>query len=296
MTQQMPLLGSEAIRKGLLTARELGTKYRAVYRNVYLDNEIALTPLLRARAAWLFAGPDAVLSGMSAAAVHGTKWLDVNALAEVVRANRHAPESLRVHSYTLAPEDICAYDGMRVTTVVRTAFDLGRLLPYSQAVPILDALMNKTGLDLEQVRSLGEANRGIRGIDRLWTALAHADGGARSPLETQTRLKLRCTGVPGLETDIPFHDEWGLVETRAAMGWPRWKVAVECDEERDLPRYRTWVHSHTAELESRDWAVVWVTQSMMSGQTNIVPRVMKKLRAAHSLSNGGAVRGDARGD
>ena len=56
--------GSETIRAGLLTDYELRTSYRAVYRNVYLANDIALTAELRARAAWLFAGPDAVLGGI----------------------------------------------------------------------------------------------------------------------------------------------------------------------------------------------------------------------------------------
>lgn len=275
-----PFLGREAIRAGLLTAHDLETKYRAIYRNVYLDNEVALTPLLRAHAAWLFAGPDAVISGLSAAAVHGTKWLDVNAPAEIVRANRHAPDGLRVHSYALAPDDVCEYDGMRVTTVARTAFDLGRLLPHTEAVPILDALLNKTGLDREEVWSLVEVNRGIRGVDQLRISLAEADGGAETPLETQTRLRLRYIGIPGLETQIPFYDEWGLVCTRVAMGWRRWKVAVECDEETDSPRHRTWVHTQTAELESRGWVVVWVTREMAFGQHNIADRVRRKIWAA----------------
>lgn len=72
------------------------------------------------------------------------------------------------------------------------------------------------------------------------------------------------------------------------MGWRRWKVAVECDEEGDSPDYRTWVHKHTAELEARGWAVVWVTASMVFGQNNLVGRVRRKLWDAHDR----AVRGD----
>ncbi|MFN3002746.1 hypothetical protein [Mycolicibacterium wolinskyi] len=275
-----PFLGSEAIRAGLLTAHELRTNYRAVYRNVYLANEVTVTPVLRARAAWLFAGPDAVLSGLSAAAVHGTKWIPVDAPAEVVQDNRHAPDGLRARSYVLAPQDVCEVDGMRVTTMARTAFDLGRFLPRSEAVPILDALMNKTGLDPHDVWSLGKANPGIRGVNRLRESLADADGGAESPLETHTRLTLRCMGVPGLETRIPLYDQWGLVCTHVAMGWPRWKVAVECDEGLNSARHRTWVHAHTAELEERDWSVVWVTASVIFGQNNLREQVRRKLSAA----------------
>ncbi|KAB7751651.1 hypothetical protein [Mycolicibacterium mucogenicum] len=278
-----PFLGSTALETGLLTRRELRAGYRAVYRGVYLANEVALTARLRAEAAWLFAGPDAVLCGLSAAAVHGTEWLDADAPAEVVRSNRHSPTGLTVHSYALAPDDVCMAGGMRATSAARTAFDLGRLLPEDQAVPTLDALLNATGLDPARVWALAEANRGIRGVDRLRIALGLADGGSESPLQTQTRLLLRRTGIPGLRTQIPFYDEWGLVCTRAALGWPRWQVAVECDEDADTPGYREWVHSHTAELESRGWSVIWVTKSTAEGRGSpgpVVLRAQEKLWAA----------------
>ncbi len=289
-----PFLGSQTVRAGLLTEHELRAGYRAVYRNVYLSNEVPLTPELRAQAAWLFAGPDAVLCGVSAAAVYGTKWLDVNAPAEVVRANRHAPEGLLVRSYALAPDDVHELYRMRVTTQARTAFDLGRLLPHDEAVPVLDAFMNQTDVDLKKVRALIEANRRVRGVDRLRLALAQADGGAESPLQTQTRLLLRWTGIPGLRTQIPFYDQWGMVCTRVAMGWPRWKVAVECDEEQDAAWYRRWVHSQTAELESRGWSVLWVTARMAFGPNNIVERVRQKLLTAHHNQTSGNQTSGAR--
>lgn len=279
-----PFLGSAALEAGLLTKRELHAGYRAIYRGVYLANEVELTPRLRAEAAGLFAGPDAVLCGLSAAAMHGTKWLDVNAPAEVVRTNRHSPAGLTVHSYALAPDEVREISGgMRVTSVTRTAFDLGRLLPETEAVATLDGLLNATGLDKADVWALADANRGIRGIARLRSALALSDGGSESPLQTQTRRLLRRTGIPGLQTQIPFYDEWGLVCTRAAMGWPRWKVAVECDDDADNPDYREWVHSHTAELESRGWSVIWVTKSTAEGRGSpgmVVLRAQEKLLAA----------------
>ena len=67
------------------------------------------------------------------------------------------------------------------------------------------------------------------------------------------------------------------------MGWPRWKVAVECDEEADAPDYREWVHSHTAELESRGWSVMWVTNATAKGQGSpgiVVLRAPEELLAA----------------
>ncbi|OBG81110.1 hypothetical protein A5699_00575 [Mycobacterium sp. E802] len=278
-----PLLGSRALATGFLTDHDLRTNYQPVYRNVYLANDVDLTAALRARAAWLFAGPDAVLCGVSAAAVHGVSWLDANAPAEVVRTNRRAPAGLRVRSYALSPDDICEVDGMRLTTVARTVFDLGRSLSFSDAVPIMDALLHHTGLDPGQVWSLVDAHPGIRGIDRLRAALSYADGSAGSPLQSRTRMMLRNVGIPGLETRIPILDQWGMIGTHAAMGWPRLRVAVECDEaldSADPTADRTWVHAHTADLEDHGWVVVWVTEPMMSRQRAIVARVREKLFTA----------------
>lgn len=81
----IPFLGSAAMRRGELTRNDLRTGFRPVYRDVYIRREAHMTAAVKARAAWLSTG--ATLCGVSAAAVHGTKWLDPQAPAEIVRAN-----------------------------------------------------------------------------------------------------------------------------------------------------------------------------------------------------------------
>jgi hypothetical protein len=53
------------------------------------------------------------------------------------------------------------------TTPVRTAFDIGRTQCRERAVPVLDALMNATGLRLTDVLTLANARSGIPGVRRL---------------------------------------------------------------------------------------------------------------------------------
>jgi hypothetical protein len=276
-----PFLGSAALSSGLVTSYELRRSYRAVYRNVYLANDIELTARLRAEAAWMFSGPDAVLTGLSAAAVHGTRWLDPGASAEIIRNDRRAPTGLKVHTYSLGPEDVWIGDGMRLTTAARTAFDIGRLLPCEEAVPIIDALLNQTQLDRDEVWALAAANCGIRGYWRFRRAFAAADGGAQSPLESRVRMLANTTCEWPVETQIPFHDQWSLVFTRVAMGWSRLKLAIECDQRRagDID-YRTWMLEHTATLESLGWRVVWVTTPMMTRPGHVFQRIQKEVLAA----------------
>lgn len=269
------------MRSGQVTDHQLRTRYRAVFRNVYLANELPLTALQRARAAWLFAGPDVVLAGRSAAAIHGTKWLDDNAPAEIIRADRHTSPGLIAHSYAIADDDVCLRQGMRVTTAARTAFDVGRRLPPRDAVPLLDALMNATRLKPDDIRAIADANPGVRGVRRLRAALALADGGAESPRESLLRMLLVGAGLPTPETQIEFFDDYGDVVIRIDMGWREWRVAVEYDGVQHWTdgRQRSWDIDRIAILDSMGWAVIRVSADMLRRPDVIIARVTAKLRA-----------------
>lgn len=275
------ILGSQALRAGVLTEHHLRSRYRMVYRNVYLAKGVAMTAELKARAGWLFAGPDAVLAGVSAAAMHGTKWLGADSPAVVVRPDRHCPKGLTSYSYALAPQDICMRRGIPVTTAARTAFDLMRLLPPGRAVPIVDALMNATDLKVIEIEPLVAANRGIRGVRQAESTLALVDGGAESPQESRLRLALVAGGLPIPETQIRFYDEYGEAFIRVDMGWRQWKVAVEYDgvQHWNDSRQRAWDIERIAILEAMGWVVIRVSATMLGEPEKLVARVRAKLRA-----------------
>ncbi|EUA37484.1 hypothetical protein I549_1250 [Mycobacterium avium subsp. avium 2285 (R)] len=152
-----PFLGSDALHRGAVTRSQLRTRYRKVFRDVYIAKDAELTPAGKARAAWLSTG--ATLAGLSAAAIHGTKWLDAAAPAEIVRADRHGQRGILVRSYTLADDEADTVSGMRVTTAARTAFDIGCGLPAAKALPILDALLNATGIKPADVVAVADRHR-----------------------------------------------------------------------------------------------------------------------------------------
>lgn len=277
-----PFLGMQAIRDGLITDHRLRTRYRAVYRNVYLANDVPLTADLRARAAWLWAGGDATLVGISAAAVLGTRWLDDDAPAELVRRDRHAPKGIAIRSWRIADDEMWLVDGMRVTSPARTAFDLGRLRQPREAVPILDALLRATATKSVDVLPIADSRPGSRGVRRLRSVLDFVDGGAESPQESRVRMLLQSAGLPKPETQIEFFDQYGYVRIRVDMGWREWKVAVEYDGVQHWSdrRQRSWDIDRIAILESMGWVVVRVSSEMLSRPHVIVSRVRQKLRAA----------------
>lgn len=270
-----PFIGSAAVRCGELTRRGLARGNVAVYRDVYLPRDVELTARLRAHAAWLATG--ATLAGISAAAMHGTKWLDASAPAEVLRSDQHAVAGLVAHTWAVTADEVCMVGGVDATTAARTAFDIGRTRSATQAVPILDALFNATGLRHREVSAVAAAHPGARGVAQLRSVLPTVDGGAESPQETRLRLLLIAGGLPRPETQIRF-DELCI---RVDMGWRTWKVAVEYDGVQHWAdsRQRAWDIERIALLDAAGWVVVRVSADMMARPHLIVARAREKLRA-----------------
>ncbi|MDG5769763.1 hypothetical protein P5W04_22320 [Mycobacteroides abscessus subsp. abscessus] len=271
-----PFIGSAAIRRGELTRRRLARDFVALYRDVYVRRDLEMTARIRAQAAWLSTG--ATLVGTSAAAVLGTKWLNPNGPAEIIRADRRAPAGIVVHSWTLEPTETCTIAGMDVTTPARTAFDLGRSYRSDLAVPLVDALLNATNIKPADVLAVADAHPGARGVARLRSMLPMFDGGAESPQESRLRLLLFRGGLPTPETQLEFRD----LHIRVDMGWREWKVAVEYDGVQHWAnrRQRSWDIDRIALLEEVGWSMVRVSAEMMSRPHIIVERARAKLRAA----------------
>ncbi|TPG31127.1 endonuclease domain-containing protein [Mycolicibacterium hodleri] len=282
MREELPFLGQDAVRRDVVTARRLQKDYRAIYRNVYVHRAVSVTALTRARAAWLWSGGNAVLVGLSAAMVHGTKWIEPGEPAEISRLDRHGASGIVCHTYALESSECCHVDGMRLTTPARTAFDIGRTRAPTQAAVYLDALVHATGLSVSDVVELADRHPGVRGVRRLRDVLRLVDGGAESPQETRLRLILVNAGLPKPETQIEFRDRFGAVRVRVDMGWREWKVAVEYDgiQHWTDKRQRSWDIERIAMLEASGWVVVRVSAEMLTHPDVLVKRVREKLRAA----------------
>jgi hypothetical protein len=224
---ETPFIGREALDGGLLTRHELRGRFTAIYPGVYLDTGV--TARNRAEAAWLWSKRQGVLAGRSAAALHGAKWLDDNAPAELIYANRRPPSGIHTWADYVAEDEIQSISGMGVTTAARTALDLARRRPLDVAVAEVDALLNATRMKVTDVELLAEQHRGAKGIRDARLVFDLVDPGAESPRETWLRLLINRAGYPRPETQIRVRDGFGQVVARVDMGWSDLKIAVEYD-------------------------------------------------------------------
>lgn len=186
-----------------------------------------------------------------------------------------------MHTCVLESDEVVARGDLVLTTPARTAFDLGRRLPTTEAVQRIDALMNATHVKAADIECIGSRHAGARGLRRLRRALELVDGGAESPYESLTRLTLIRAGLPVPQTQIEVRNAVGRVFARLDMGWPEWKVAVEYDGAQHWTdaRQRAWDIERLAKLEAAGWLVIRVSSAMLARSAATTDRVRRALQA-----------------
>jgi hypothetical protein len=268
--------GSEALRDAALTEYQLRRWYRPIFRDVYVPRYYEPTLGDRTVGAWLWSRRRSVLAGAAAAALHGAAWVDVDIPIELIGKSVRPQRGLVVRDETLDPHEITQLRGLPVTTVCRTAFDLGRHLPRREAVARLDALMRATPFSTEEVNVLAAQHKGMRGVRKSSAALALVDGGAMSPKETWLRLLLLDAGLPHPTTQLPLLRGRHLVAV-FDLGWEEYKVAAEYDGDYHRSDRRRFVRdiNKLGAAEDEGWIVIRVVSEHRP--RDIVSRVYRGL-------------------
>jgi hypothetical protein len=278
----MVILGSEALAAGTVTRHQLTTQFDMLHRDVYVRRGTVLSPADKAEAVWLWSGGRGVVAGLSAAALHGAKWIDPKSPAEINQSSRHKTAGVLLHSDALTDAEICVLGGIRTTTPARTAFDLGRRRGIVRAVMRTDALLQSADLKSADVQVLVDTHRGMRGLVQLRQVLDLADDGAESPQETRLRLLLTAEGLRPSHTQIEVFDHGSFVG-RLDMGWPEWKVGVQYDGYQHWtdPQQRTLDIEQDARYRELGWHIVRVGADLLRyRQPTIIRRVRAELDAA----------------
>jgi hypothetical protein len=255
-----PFLGSESIASGSLTRSQLGTRYVRLFRDVYVNRDVQVTAALRARAGWLWAKRQGVVAGVSAAALHGSKWVEDTTAVELIHGNRHRLPGLHTYGDRIDEDEITVVNGVPVTTPARTVLDLGCWYPTMSGVAAVDSLARATEIKAADVELLAQRYPGRRGIARARLAITLFDAGAQSPKETWLRLILVNAGLPRPQTQIPVRDEFGAVIAYLDMGWENPQVAVEYDGDQhrsDRSQYN-WDIRRLEILQRLGWIVIRV--------------------------------------
>jgi hypothetical protein len=176
--------------------------------------------------------PDLVVSGMSAAAVHGLPlWrhlLDRVHLTRDRAGGRKERRYSQIRSIPLDPAEVVAVDGILVTSLARTVLDLGCGLGMRQAVVIGDAAL-RLGLTGAELNAALERGRGRHGIAQARRTIAFLDGRSESPGESMSRVAFLEVGLPAPELQIEVRNPGGVVIGRCDFDWEEFNTVGEFD-------------------------------------------------------------------
>lgn len=220
-------IGSEAITAGRLTRHELQRWYQPMFRGVYVSRRSVPTLWDRTVGAWLATRRHGVIAGNAASALHGAQWVDVDVAIELISPTTRPQHGLVIRRETLCDDEITRVVGLPVTTLARTAYDLGRHLSRGEAWLVSMPSCVPPRFPATTCFYWPSVTR-ARGVRRLRDVLPLVDGGAASPKETWLRLLLIDAGLPVPTTQIPVVHRWRNVGV-LDMGWEKYMVAAEYD-------------------------------------------------------------------
>ncbi|OZM77389.1 hypothetical protein [Pseudonocardia sp. MH-G8] len=223
--------GSSAVAAGLVTWDLLqGPQFLRLFPDTYVTPEQMPPDLtLRSHAAFRYVEGIGVLSGYSAAEILGASCGPWDAPAEVTvphRGQRPAP-GLLVHRTQLAHGESTEVQGVRVTSPMRTAYDLARRGGLVERVVAVDRLANVHHFFPDVLLHFAPHNPGARGNRDIAQVLAHADRRSGSPAETRLRMLIVLAGLPRPEVQWVVQDERDGTAVWLDLAWPEQMFAVE---------------------------------------------------------------------
>ena len=174
--------------------------------------------------------PDAVFSDSTAGWLHGLDLQPVDPVYVTV-PNAHISNRASVHlrRARLGPNEIVQLRGLPATSAFRTTIDLGGNRVLVDAVIALDMALHKRIVDLADLRTFCEANRGAKRIARLRRAIALTEPATESPMETRLRLLLVMARLPRPQAQVSLHDQLGRFLGRPDLYYPAHKLGLEYD-------------------------------------------------------------------
>ena len=265
-------LGSLGLSQSMLRRAQRERVVRTVVRGVYVRADLPDSLELRARAVAKAVRPHHVVTDRTAAWLHG---VEVHGYAEregpvpveTCALRGHEPTGLAgVDGRTrdLRPDDVMVLDGLRVTTPLRTALDLGCCLRRREAHAAMCALARSTGLTAQDLtRSLGRYRR-RRGVVQLRSIVGLVDRRFESPREAWTFLAIADAGIALPEPQVWIEVD-GVPTYRLDLAYRRRRVCVEYDGEEAHAGQESYDAERRRWLRDHDWTIVVVRNGDFSG-------------------------------
>ena len=266
---------TELFRLGLL---------RRPIKGVYVVAQLGDSVELRARALRLVVPEDCVICDRHAGWLHGAEMvLAPNEHLELRPISVFRPSGMgRLRNglcdsgeRNLTPADVMEVHGLRVTTPLRTALDLGRQRWREPALSGMDAMLRLGQFSHVELVHGVPRFRGMRWVTVLRELAPLADGRAESPGESVLRLRWLDLSLPTPRPQVPValpggrlvYLDVGNEAARFAAEFQGWEFHSAPDQvEHDDERF--------SQLEKEGWVVKPVWKENLWGPRADVERIL----------------------
>lgn len=221
-------------RKHLRTALVRG-EVIALQRNLYVmvDSEPAPLAIARCLASTFIEPP--IFAHTTAALLHGmpTPYMAQQAdarlwvLAQPGERSSYRGDFVRVLPAKFEESHVTTVDGLRVTTLARTAMDLARSEPLERGIAVIDHAL-AVGVPRAELVAIAVFMKGWSGTRVFEPLLAYGDPRSESGLESMSRVLIVEHGLPMPDLQVELLGRSGR-RFRADMFWPEFGVIGEVD-------------------------------------------------------------------
>jgi very-short-patch-repair endonuclease len=230
VVERRQLAAAGFARDAISVRLRMGRLHR-VHAGVYAVGHQLLTREGRWMAAVLASGPEAVLSHWSAAALWMIRPTSRSVIDVTCPQKSRSWDGIRRHHKALPPDEITVEEGIPVTSVPRTIFDLAATEPVEVVKTMLKESEYRNLYDRLSLWDLVDRYPGRRGVRRVRAVLEgikeEPAGRKRSPLEERFAPFLRRHRLP-----LPRFNDWISVRGKnfqVDCHWPGTGQIVELD-------------------------------------------------------------------
>jgi very-short-patch-repair endonuclease len=226
-----PFTIDQAAACGIRRQRLGRPNFKRIVRGVYIWSGLAAASNAQLLGVLRALPPASVFSGLTAARIRGLD-LSPGAPNEVVvplEAGVRSRPDLIVRREALRAADVVEVDGVPVTSVTRTWFDLARRQALIEAVTAVDWALHSGLLTKASLSAYVDACGGWNGIRQARKVIELAESKSESLMESRLRMHLVLGGLPRPESQAEIRERAGGFAARIDLYYRAAKLGIEFD-------------------------------------------------------------------
>ncbi len=278
---RLPFTRADAIAVGIERKLLRSSRYRRIFRGVYIDATVKQTAEIKARAALALHPPDAFASHQTAAALRGLPVPACDRAHVTVMQQEQRVQRYGVACHVACSEtSVAQVKGVRVSSALDLFIELSGVLSLIDVVIVGDAMVRARMFTAHELRKFCASTKRWHSR-RARRGAAYVRDGVASPMETRLRMLLVLAGLPEPKVNHEIVDRNGRVLRRLDLSYPAIKLIVEYNgrQHADDPEQYSVDIDRREEFDDEEWRLmVVVSKGIFKEPERTVMRVARALR------------------